>query len=314
MVKVSPTGWPAIRARQETQEPESALSRRSLLAALAASTVPASPSSARAPSCGLTGWTLDVEYSFGTAGNVRNIADLHNLFTFDAPWGRINGELQTFQPFNVRNHVFESDNLTLVAIPDGSGLYTEYGHIKSGAVITKLTCSPPCIVEFVAKLPAGRGVWPSLWLYDYHSRHNDSSEIDVLESQFNAPVGYRDDRSWVFQNDHGPGLGNTISNPGKLDKWGRWQPYGGMPGGDMSARWAAYSVCWRMDRVTKFVDNREAVTRAFTWTGPAMPNIIVYNSVGSDKLDWPGPVQPDTFTGDNAKLRVKAIRVFKPNG
>jgi hypothetical protein len=134
-----------------------------------------------------------------------------------------------------------------------------------------------------------------------------------MESQFNAPPGQRDDRSWVFQNDHGPGLGNTISNPGNLDKWGRWRPYGAIPGGDMSARWAAYSVCWRTDRVTKFVDNREAVTRAFTWTGPAEPNIIVYNSVGSDRSHWPGPVRPDTFTGDNAKFRIKAIRIFKPS-
>jgi beta-glucanase (GH16 family) len=295
------------------RRPAADLSRRSFLAGLAASTVAPSPPLGRAPSCGLTGWTLAVEYSFGTAGNVRDVTELRNLFTSDAPWGRINGELQTFQPFNPRNHVFERDHLALVAIPDGSGLYSQYGHITSGAVVTKLTCSAPCIVEFMAKLPAGRGVWPSLWLYDCHSRHNDSSEIDVMESQFNAPPGQRDDRSWVFQNDHGPGLGNTISNPGNLDEWGRWQPYGAIPGGDMSARWAAYSVCWRTDRVAKYVDNREAVTRAFTWTGPAEPNIIVYNSVGSDSSNWPGPVQPDTFTGDNAKFRIKAIRIFKPS-
>jgi hypothetical protein len=154
-----------------------------------ASTVAPSPPLVRAPSCGLTGWTLAVEYLFGTAGNIKDIADLQHLFTSDAPWGRINGELQTFQPFNARNHVFESDHLALVAIPDGSGLYSQHAHITSGAVITKLTCSAPCIVEFVAKLPAGRGVWPSLWLYDCHSRHSDSSEIDIMESQFNAPPG-----------------------------------------------------------------------------------------------------------------------------
>jgi hypothetical protein len=120
-------------------------------------TVAPSPPLARAPSCGLTGWTLAVEYLFGTVGNIKGIADLQQLFTSDAPWGRINGELQTFQPFNARNHVFESDHLALVAIPDGSGLYSQYRHITSGAVVTKLTCSAPCIVEFMAKLPAGRG-------------------------------------------------------------------------------------------------------------------------------------------------------------
>jgi beta-glucanase (GH16 family) len=284
------------------------LSRRGFLGGLAALTVQATPVAAAQPICGLQGWRLAVEYLFGTSGNVRNIGDLEKRFTFDAPWGRINGELQTFRPFNTSNHVFESDNLALVAIPDGSGLYTQYGHITSGAIITKLTCSAPCIVEIVAKLPAGRGMWPSLWLYDVNTRRNDASEIDIMESQYNAPAGQRDDRSAIYQNDHGPGVGTMLSNPGNLDQHGRW-----WPGGDFSKKYAAYSACWRPDRVTKFVDEKEGVTRAFKWTGPGKPNILVYNSVSSDSNDWPGPVQPDTFADDNAKFRIRAIRIFKPD-
>jgi beta-glucanase (GH16 family) len=162
----------------------------------------------------------------------------------------------------------------------------------------------------VAKLPAGRGIWPSIWMYDYHSGHNDNSEIDSMESQFNAPVGQRDDRSYVYQFDHGNVGATVFSN---LDSAGRWQPYGAMPGGDLSARYAAYSSYWQTDRVSKYVDNKLGVTRMFTWTGPAEPNIIVYQSIGSDSQDWPGPVSADTFTGDNAKFRIKSIRVFKPS-
>jgi len=258
------------------------------------------------------GYALALEYVFGTNGNVKSVADLQNLFIPDAPWGRINGELETFSQFNVQNHVFEADCLTLVGIPDGSGSYS-WGHITSGAIVSNATCQAPCIVEVVAKLPAGPGVWPSIWLYDYHSGRHDASEIDLMESQLNAPPGQRDDRTLVYQNDHGPGLGATLSNPGGMDAWGRWAPYGwNTPAGDMSTRYAAYSAVWLPDQVTKYVDAKPAITRAFRWTGPEAPNVIVYNSVGSDQLDWPGPVTAATFAGDNPKFRIKSIRIFKP--
>ena len=69
---------------------------------------------------------------------------------------------------------------------------------------------------------------------------------------------------------------------------------------------------WLADRVTKYVDDREGITRAFRWTGPAEPNILVYQSIGSEKLDWPGPVLPETFTRGHAVFRIRCIRVFKP--
>lgn len=240
---------------------------------------------------------------------MRRLADLHRLFTHDAPWGRINEELQAFPPFNPRTHVFEQDALALTGRHDGSTNYTEFGHIVSGAILSIATVAAPCIVEIVGRLPAGRGCWPSLWLYDTHSGRHDASEIDILESQ-NHPPGL--DRSMVFQNDHGPGLGATLDNPGGVGVWGDWRPYGPMPDGDLSARDAAYSVHWLPDRVTKYVDDQRAVTRAFRWTGPAEANILAYLSIGSAKLDWPGPVMPETFVGDGAVFRIRSIRVYKP--
>ncbi len=278
-------------------------------AALAALTAAASAAPAARPACGVAGYVLATEYAFGTRGNVRNLEDLNRLFTHDARWGRINEELQRFPPFNSHNHRFETDCLALTGVHDGSTNYTEFGHITSGALLSVSTFMAPCIVEFVARLPAGRGVWPSLWLYDTSSGKHDASEIDVMESQNNPP---RDDRSKVYQNDHGPGAGEILANPGNLDRWGWWRPYGPLPGGDMAARWAAYSVHWLPDRVTKYVDGKPGVTRAFRWTGPAPANILVYQSIGSAKLDWPGPVLPETFTGDNAVFRIRSIRVFKP--
>lgn len=261
------------------------------------------------PASGATGWVLDTEYAFGTKGNVASLDDLRRLFTHDAPWGRINEELQRFEPFNAKNHVFETDHLALTGVHDGSTNFIDFGHITSGALISKLTVSAPCIVEFTAKLPAGRGCWPSLWLYDTHSGRHDASEIDVMESQHHPP---KDDRSMVYQNDHGPGVGKILRNPGKVDRWGWWRPYGPLPGGDMSSRYATYSVVWLADRVLKYVDGKPALTRQFRWTGPAPANLLVYLSIGSAKLDWPGPVLPETFSGDAAVFRLRSIRIFKP--
>ena len=261
------------------------------------------------PACGVTGYVISTEYIFGTSGNVRNVADLERLFMHDAPWGRINYELQKYMPFNDKNHVFEKDCLALTGLHDSSTIYDAWGHITSGALISKATCMAPCIVELVAKLPAGRGMWPAFWLYDNHSGRHDSSEIDILESQNNPP---KLDRSMVFQYDHGPGCGAVISDPGGLGERGWWQPYGPMPQGDLSARYVAYSVLWLPDRTVRYIDNKEAITREFRWTGPEAPNILVYSSISSEKNDWTGPVLPETFVGDNSKFRLKSIRVFVP--
>jgi len=66
------------------------------------------------------------------------------------------------------------------------------------------------------------------------------------------------------------------------------------------------------DRTVRYIDNKEAITREFRWTGPEAPNILVYSSISSEKNDWTGPVLPETFVGDNSKFRLKSIRVFVP--
>jgi hypothetical protein len=157
-------------------------------------------------------------------------------------------------------------------------------------------------------------VWPSIWLYDCNTGRHDDSEIDLMESQLNAPPGQRDDRTMIYQNEHGYNCGiGTMSNPGGLDAYGRWSPYGwNTVAGNMSSRYAAYTAHWLPDRVSKFVDNKPAITRSFRWSGPGAANLLIYNSIGSDAMDWPGPVSAATFAGDSAKFRIKSIRIFKP--
>ena len=277
------------------------------------------------PICGVPGYVLQMAYRFGKRAKlmpgetpIRGPSDMVNLgWILDGYkgmdyFGDLNKPSSALGP----NYVFESDDLAIVARHDKTNTYGKNvgrPHITSGQFITTVTVDPPCIVEFMAKIPEGRGMWPGLWLYDSTSGKGDASEIDVMESVYNAPIGQRADRSKVFQFDHGD-VGKTLADPGGLDKnGGWWQPYGsltkGDPGSDLSKRWVAYSVWWQPDRVSKYVDNKLGITRAFKWTGPSWPNIIVDNYVGGN---WAGPIFPDSFSGDNSTLRIKWIRVFKP--
>ncbi len=72
----------------------------------------------------------------------------------------------------------------------------------------------------------------------------------------------------------------------------------------------AYSVWWQTNTCSKYVDDKLGITRAFKWTGPSWPNILVGNACGGSA--GTGPIFPETFTGANSTFRIKWIRVFKP--
>ncbi|MCI0747497.1 MAG: choice-of-anchor D domain-containing protein, partial [Verrucomicrobia subdivision 3 bacterium] len=275
----------------------------------------------------VTGYTLQSEYQFGTGAgnNIQDIDALRANFTPDAPWGRINGELQSFVNFLTTTfagrppsstavinttHQFEADALVLNSHHLG-GAYV-FGNIDSGAIVTRATVFRPVIVEILAKQPKGRAHWPSLWMYDYHSGMNTSDEIDILESQFNAPVGVRDDRTMVYQNIHGNAT--TLQNF-HLDQFGRYHT-----GVDMSLDYHYYSAHWFANGdLDMYVDGVKTVRRNIQWSG-GDPNVIIYLSTGSDTIDWPGPIVDnsgngtDTFFPDdpNSTFKIRHIRIFKP--
>ena len=279
------------------------------------------------PAIGVTGYTLQSEFQFGTAAgnNIKSITDLQANFTPDAPWGRINHELQRFVNFlpvawhgvppdpeaAKRTHQFEDEALVLNSNHLG-GKYI-YGNIESGAIVTNTTVKYPVIVEVLAKLPKGRAHWPSIWMYDYHSDKHGSEEIDIMESQFNAPVGQRDSRNHVYQNTHGK---YTLIKNFLLDKDNRFDA-----GVDISNDYHHYSCHWfKNGDVDMYVDGKRTVRRNIPWLGAGDPNIIIMLSTASDKLDWPGPIVDDskngtdTFVPDdpNSTFKIRYIRIFKP--
>lgn len=280
------------------------------------------------PAIGVTGYALHSEYQFGTGpgNNVKSIADLQARFTPDAPWGRINGELQHFVNFLTtdwhrakpdpvaakRTHQFESEALVLNSNHLGGKF--AYGNIESGSIVTNETVKYPVIVEVLAKLPKGRAHWPSIWLYDYHSVKHTADEIDIMESQFNAPAGKRDSRRHVFQNAHGKYT--TVQNF-LMDKHNRYDA-----GVDLSEDYHYYSCHWfENGDVDMYVDGKRTVRRNIPWP-LGEPNLIIMLSTGSDRMDWPGPVVTDskdgtdTFSPDdpNSTFKIRHVRIFKPVG
>lgn len=285
--------------------------------------------SAQAPYIGVPGYSLASEYQFGTnsGNNVQSIADLKRLFMPDARWGRINQELQHFVNFldvpygndNVqpdpvaaqRTHQFESEALVL----NSNHLGGEYvwGNIESGAIVSRETVKRPVIIEFLVKQPKGRAHWPALWLYNYHSQDTTSDEIDILESQYNAPIGQRDDRRYVYQNTHGE---FELVENFEMDQWGRYNT-----GVDMSEDYHYYSCHWHENGdVDMYVDGVLTVRRNIPWR-EGDPSIIAMLSTGSESVDWPGPIIDDSTNGTdtffpddpNSTLKIRHLRIFKPD-
>ena len=115
-----------------------------------------------AGSSDLTGWTYDI----GTGQN---------------GWG--NGESQSYT--NSTNNVSVSGGaLRITAIGTTNGSTTSYtsGRIRT----TNIFSQKNGLFEFRAKLPAGQGLWPAIWMMPTTSAYGGwprSGEIDIMEAR-----------------------------------------------------------------------------------------------------------------------------------
>jgi hypothetical protein len=136
------------------------------------------------------GWTLKQSDRFGTAGNVTNFAQLHNLyyeaayFNRDPATGLVNNYVCCIGGnMNLYGHfedviVFGTDHLTIQGRghPDGS--------IWTGEMVSKLT-SYSWAVEAKISVPKTDKTWGAFWFYGADSTNTDT-EIDT---EFTIDVG-----------------------------------------------------------------------------------------------------------------------------
>jgi hypothetical protein len=266
--------------------------------------VPAQPSTSGSPVCGLSGYKLTLEHTFGPGGTIPDIATLKTLYDPGFPWGRINGELQRYTNFADANIQIVGNELRLIATPTrGMG----FDQIDSAEIVSKTPWQIPGqgIIEFTYKAPSGLGMFPANWLYPVTP--TDACEIDVSENVFNNPDGSRDTMKKVFVNDH-PGSDPVVEKPGSLlDKWGSFTP-----GFDFSQGFHTAACQFDGNDKIRWVDQTKVVTRTWRWTSGNQPRIVVDLACGSDNsvTDWPGQPNAASFKNGANVMALTAIRCW----
>ena len=136
-------------------------------------------------------------------------------------------------------------------------------------------------VEFRARLPKGKGLWPALWLLP--EGHRWPPEVDVMEY-----IGEQPDR--VYMTNH-PGDGSDATSFAYV-------------GPDFSQDWHTFAVDWQPGSLTYYVDGQ--VRGVIDKGVPSQPMDVVMNlAVGGS---WPG--SPDASTSFPATMDVDSVRML----
>jgi beta-glucanase (GH16 family) len=145
-------------------------------------------------------------------------------------------------------------------------------------------------IEVRAKVPAGQGLWPALWLLP--ADQVSKPEIDIMEV-----LGHETDR--VHMNFH-----YTDSDGERARSKGEWK------GKDVSDGFHVYAVNWTPDRITWYIDGEEHRRYSNKTYIPSEPMYLLMNlAVGGE---WPG--SPDAVTPFPSRFEIDYVRVWKQSG
>lgn len=153
--------------------------------------------------------------------------------------------------------------------------------------------------EIKAKLPAGKGIWPAIWMLPTASAYGGwphSGEIDIMEN-----VGYWPDT--VFSTVH----------TGKYNGMLGTQRSKGISGNDFSTAFHVYGFEWNEDSITFFIDQKAFYQFKSDGTGTeAWPfnqgfHLLLNVAVGGN---WGGKYGVDD-TIFPQKMQVDYVRVYQ---
>lgn len=216
-------------------------------------------------------------------------------------WG--NDELQYYNR-STRNAAHNGDGqLTITAIEEqlaGSSCWYGTCRYSSARLITKDTFTQRYgKFEARMKLPRGTGVWPAFWMMgdDVDSTGwPDCGEIDVMENVGSEPYT-------LHGTAHGPGY-HGENGPGGATR--------SPDGNPLADAFHTYTVEWREDSISWFVDGRryQTLTPADLPDGARWvfdhPFFMLLNvAVGGT---WPG--DPDSSTTFPQQLSVDYVRAY----
>lgn len=139
------------------------------------------------------------------------------------------------------------------------------------------------VVQIRARTPAGKGLWPALWLLDYAG---GAQEIDIMES-----VGHEPNIAYMTL--HYPTSTGTKTLGGH---------YGGA---SLTTDFHLFTVDWGPNAIIWYIDGVERYR--LTQHIPTKPMYLIMNlAVGGD---WPGA--PSKYTKFPAYFNIDYVRIYK---
>jgi len=169
-------------------------------------------------------------------------------------------------------------------------------------------------IEFRAKLPTGRGVWPALWMMPQDDKYGGwplSGEIDVMEARGQEPTKVLGTLHYGNPKSH---LSHEFS----------------FPSDGSIADWHAYSVEWEPGEIRWGVDGRIYAKQDFWWS--ASPASGKSKATKTTVRPWPAPFDqrfyiimnvavggnflgdPDDTTKFPAEMLVDYVRAYDKEG
>jgi len=211
-------------------------------------------------------------------------------------WG--NNELQYYTEDRLENARVENGILTIEAIKENYGRSNEYTSarlLSTGDAGSWLYGR----VEVRAKLPAGRGTWPAIWMLPtdwVYGGWPDSGEIDIMEH-----VGYDMQRvhGTVHTEDYNHMLGTQVGTS--------------IIGTNVDTEFHVYALEWRPDRIDVFYDDTlyftffNEGTGSATWPFDQRFHLILNIAVGGN---WGGAQGVDETIWPQ-KMEVDYVRVYE---
>ena|SRR5438105_11215395 len=135
------------------------------------------------------------------------------------------------------------------------------------------------LVEFEARAPAGRGLWPALWLLP--SDRSWPPEVDIME----AFGDLTDQVTVTYHRTPSVALRTAV------------------PVSDLTERWHSYALDWRPDSLTWYVDHRPVF--AVQGDVPHKPMYLLATlAVSGDAQHAPDRTTPASASFDIAQVRV----------
>lgn len=232
-----------------------------------------------------------------------------------AGWG--NNELEYYTD-RAENVSLKDGNLVITAIKenykgDANGTMQDFtwtsGRIRTAGKFSRTYGK----FEIRAKLPAGKGLWPAIWMLPEDQPGNPygtwaaNGEIDIMEAWGSKPgkVAHTLHYGGMWPNNVYSGEEFEFPNAGRIDEW------------------HTYTLEWRSNEIKWFVDGKLAATRTQWWSSKANPP-----KSDADLNAWPAPFDkpfylllnlavggnfdgnPDANTPTKAEMLVDYVKVW----